>query len=118
MREKIAAARVVVLRWSHAALFRGSRHEARLGAAQKASNDVETILGAYGLVMTPAQAPAFFTRSADWRCTACGKVHSFEQLVPVSDACPCTCASIEFEAQREVAFAHDPTLTAIPYVIA
>lgn len=70
---------------------------------------VDTVIGDTGLVMTPAQAPAFFARSSSWRCTSCGKLHVFAQLVPVAVASPCSCASIEFEPQRELAFASDPT---------
>ncbi|MEO8080154.1 MAG: hypothetical protein ABI641_06460 [Caldimonas sp.] len=68
-------------------------------------DDVDTVIGDTGLVMNPAQAPAFFARSSSWRCTGCGKVHFFGQLVPVAVASPCTCASIEFEPQRDLAFA-------------
>lgn len=57
-----------------------------------------------GLVISPAQDMAFFARSASWRCTGCGKVHSFNQRVAVNVASPCQCASIEFEPQRELAF--------------
>jgi hypothetical protein len=34
-------------------------------------------------------------------------VHVFPGLVPVAVASPCSCASIEFEPQRELAFAWD-----------
>lgn len=64
-------------------------------------NDVETVLGGYGIIMTPGQDLAFFARSSAWRCTTCGKVHTFEQRVSVAIASPCPCAGIEFEPQRD-----------------
>ena len=104
---RIADARAAVLDWSRSVLsVRGRAIEGPNGAPGGAEF-VDTVYGDTGLVMTPAQAPAFFARSSSWRCTGCGKVHVFEQLVPVSVASPCTCASIEFEPQRELAFSWD-----------
>lgn len=68
-------------------------------------NDIDTANGGYGLVITPAQDLAFFARSAAWRCTSCGKVHRFDERVAVVFASPCVCTSIEFEPQRDDAFA-------------
>jgi len=68
-------------------------------------SDLETTDGGYGLVITPAQDLAFFARSAAWRCTSCGKVHRFDERVAVVFASPCVCTSIEFEPQRDDAFA-------------
>jgi hypothetical protein len=58
---------------------------------------IETVFGASGLVMSPAQAAAFATRSFTWRCISCGKVHSFDMPVRVGDASPCSCLQIEFQ---------------------
>ena len=105
---RIADARAAVLDWSRTVLtMRGRSIEGPDGAGGPDAEFVDTIFGDTGLVMTPAQAPAFFARSSSWRCTACGKVHVFEHLVPLSQASPCTCASIEFEPQRELAFSWD-----------
>jgi hypothetical protein len=105
---RIADARAAVLDWSRTVLsLRGRPIEGPNGASGKTAEFVDTLFGDTGLVMTPAQAPAFFARSSSWRCTACGKVHVFEQLVPLSQASPCSCASIEFEPQRELAFSWD-----------
>ncbi len=105
---RIADARAAVLDWSRTVLsLRGRSIEGPDGAGGHMAEFVGTIFGDTGLVMTPAQAPAFFARSSSWRCTACGKVHVFEQLVPLTHASPCTCASIEFEPQRELAFSWD-----------
>jgi hypothetical protein len=65
------------------------------------SDEIDTVFGDTGLVMTPAQSAGFFARSASWRCTGCGKLHVFTQVVPVAAASPCTCASIEFEPRLE-----------------
>jgi len=105
---RIADARAAVLDWSRTVLtMRGRSIEGPGGAAGEGTEFVDTIFGDTGLVMTPAQAPAFFARSSSWRCTACGKVHVFEQMVALSQASPCSCASIEFEPQRELAFSWD-----------
>jgi len=105
---RIADARAAVLDWSRTVLtMRGRSIEGPDGAGAQGPEFVDTIFGDTGLVMTPAQAPAFFARASSWRCTACGKVHAFEHLVPLSQASPCTCASIEFEPQRELAFSWD-----------
>lgn len=102
---RIADARAAVLDWSRTVLsLRGRSIE---GAGGPSTEFVDTIFGNTGLVMTPAQAPAFFARSSSWRCTGCGKVHAFEHLVPLALASPCSCASIEFEPQRELAFSWD-----------
>ena len=107
---RIADARAAVLDWSRTVLaLRGRSIEGPGAAAGQSAEFVDTVYGETGLVMTPAQAPAFFARSSSWRCTACGKVHVFENLVAVSAASPCTCASIEFEPQRELAFSWDAT---------
>jgi hypothetical protein len=58
---------------------------------------IDTLFGEPGLVMTPAQAAAFATRSFTWRCVSCGKVHAFDMPVRVGDASPCSCLQIEFE---------------------
>jgi hypothetical protein len=58
---------------------------------------IDTLFGDPGLVMSPAQAAAFATRSFTWRCVSCGKVHSFDKPVRVGDASPCSCLQIEFE---------------------
>ncbi len=105
---RIADARAAVLDWSRTVLsMRGRSIQGPDGADGQAAEFVDTIVGDTGLVMTPAQAPAFFARASSWRCTACGKVHVFEHLVPLSHASPCTCASIEFEPQRDLAFSWD-----------
>lgn len=104
---RIADARAAVLDWSRTVLsLRGRTIEGPDGTGTTAEF-VDTVFGDTGLVMTPAQAPAFFARSSSWRCTGCGKVHVFPNLVPVSVASPCSCASIEFEPQRELAFSWD-----------
>lgn len=105
---KIEAARAAVLAWSYAVLgLRRRALEDRADAGDSLSSQLDAIFGETGLVMTPAQAPAFFARSSSWRCTSCGKVHIFTQLVSVAIASPCSCASIEFEPHREVAFSRD-----------
>ena len=68
-------------------------------------NDLETAVSGNALVITPAQDLAFFARSSAWRCTSCGKVHTFDERVSVVFASPCVCTSIEFEPQRGDAFA-------------
>jgi hypothetical protein len=105
---KIETARAAVLAWSYAVLgLRRRALEDHADAGDSLSTEIDTVFGETGLVMTPAQAPAFFARSSSWRCTACGKVHMFTQLVSVAIASPCSCASIEFEPHREVAFSRD-----------
>jgi len=105
---RIADARAAVLDWSRTVLaMRGRSIEGPGAAGPDGADFVDTVVGDTGLVMTPAQAPAFFARSSSWRCTGCGKVHAFPHLVPVAVASPCTCASIEFEPQRELAFSWD-----------
>ncbi len=107
---RIADARAAVLDWSRTVLsIRGRSIQGPAGGGGRTTEFVDTVIGDTGLVMTPAQAPAFFARSSSWRCTACGKVHMFDDLVPVSVASPCTCANIEFEPQRELAFSWDAT---------
>jgi hypothetical protein len=102
--------------WSRTVLSLRGRSIEGPGEGGHRDDFVDTVFGDTGLVMTPAQAPAFFARSSAWRCTGCGKVHVFPQLVPVAVASPCTCASIEFEPQRELAFAWDPTPRAMQLV--
>jgi hypothetical protein len=105
---RIADARAAVLDWSRTVLsMRGRSIEGPDGSGTQSPEFVDTIFGDTGLAMTPAQAPAFFARASSWRCTSCGKVHVFEHLVPLSHASPCSCASIEFEPQRELAFSWD-----------
>lgn len=105
---RIADARAAVLDWSRTVLStRGRSIESSASAGGEITDFVDTVVGDTGLVMTPAQAPAFFARSSSWRCTACGKLHVFADLVPVSVASPCSCANIEFEPQRELAFSWD-----------
>ena len=86
---RIADARAAVLDWSRTVLtMRGRSIQGPDGAGGQDAEFVDTIFGDTGLVMTPAQAPDFFARSSSWRCTACGKVHVFEHLVPLSQASP------------------------------
>ena len=105
---RIADARAAVLDWSRTVLsLRGRLIQGPDRNGVPGAEFVDTVVGDTGLAMTPAQAPAFFARSSSWRCTSCGKVHVFEHLVPVAVASPCSCASIEFEPQRELAFSWD-----------
>jgi hypothetical protein len=104
---RIADARAAVLDWSRTVLAQRGRAIEGPSSTAGQTEFVDTVIGDTGLAMTPAQAPAFFARSSSWRCTACGKVHVFANLVPVALASPCTCASIEFEPQRELAFSWD-----------
>ena len=68
---RIADARAAVLDWSRTVLtMRGRSIEGQGGAGDQGTDFVDTIFGDTGLVMTPAQAPAFFARSSSWRCTA------------------------------------------------
>jgi hypothetical protein len=107
---RIEIARNVVLEWSRSVLARQLPPTEAAPAAAALSTDVQTVFGDTGLVMTPAQAPAFFARSSSWRCTSCGKIHVFSQRVSVSLASPCSCAGIEFDPQREIDFSGDPSL--------
>ena len=106
MADRIATARAAVVSWSQALLsMRRVAIEEGRRAPDETWQDADTIFGDdTGLAMTPAQAPAFFARSAAWRCTSCGKVHAFVHRVPVATASPCSCAGIEFEPHREVVF--------------
>ena len=114
---RIESARVAVLEWSRAVMaLRGQGTEGSLRVGDAATAFADTVFGDTGLVMNPAQAPAFFARSSAWRCTGCGKVHFFGQLVPVSIASPCNCASIEFEPQRELAFSLPAFAGRVPLV--
>ena len=91
---RIADARAAVLDWSRTVLsMRGRSIESSATSGGEVTDFVDTVVGDTGLVMTPAQAPAFFARSSSWRCTGCGKVHLFDHMVPVSVASPCSCAS-------------------------
>jgi hypothetical protein len=100
---RIATAVFAASRRSLLWLFRRSRPRLGRRAAFKArplrrtDSHVETILGERGATMTPAQAAAFTTRSANWRCISCGKVHAFDMPVRVGAASPCSCLQIEFE---------------------
>ena len=82
---------------------RGARRDQRhVDSSQRRSRPIQqyaidTLFGDPGLVMSPAQAAAFATRSFTWRCVSCGKVHSFHMPVRVGDASPCSCLQIEFE---------------------
>jgi hypothetical protein len=100
---RIEAARAAVLQWSRTVLaLRGRSLETPGGDV--ASDGADAVFGDNLLAMTPAQTAGFFARSSSWRCTGCGKVHVFEQVVPVAAASPCVCASIEFEPRLEVDF--------------
>jgi hypothetical protein len=102
---RIEAARAAVLQWSRSVLaLRGRSLDGPL-SADASAEDADLFASDNGLVMTPAQTAGFFARSSSWRCTGCGKVHVFTQLVPVAAASPCVCASIEFEPRMEADFA-------------
>jgi hypothetical protein len=75
------------------------RHVGPAEARFRQLNDgtLGTVFGEDSLVMTPAQAAAFATRSFTWRCVSCGKVHAFDMPVRVGAASPCSCLQIEFE---------------------
>lgn len=79
--------------------WRDSRHADPLQPRSRSIQalTIDTLFGEPGLVMSPAQAAAFATRSFTWRCVSCGKVHSFDMPVRVGDASPCSCLQIEFE---------------------
>lgn len=106
---RIESARIAVLAWSRAVMSLRARvdYTPRVGHDGDADDSgfADTVVGDTGLIMNPAQAPGFFARSASWRCMGCGKVHFFGQMVPVATASPCSCAGIEFEPQRDLAFA-------------
>ena len=108
---RIEVARNDVLEWSRSVL---SHHQPQAPQEQATSvelpSEVQTVYGDTGLVMTPAQAPAFFARSSSWRCTACGKLHTFQERVAVSLASPCSCTGIEFDPQRELDFSGGPAI--------
>jgi hypothetical protein len=81
---------------------RSLAHRRHIGPAetrfrQFSDGTLHTIFGRDTLVMTPAQAAAFATRSFTWRCVSCGKVHAFDRPVRVGAASPCSCLQIEFE---------------------
>jgi hypothetical protein len=100
---RIESAREAVLQWSRSVLaLRGRSIEGPLPDGAALPDDA--LSGETGLVMTPAQTAGFFARSSSWRCTGCGKVHVFSQVVPVVAASPCVCASIEFEPRLEPDF--------------
>jgi hypothetical protein len=102
---RIEAAREAVLQWSQSVLaLRGRSLESPPPNGSLSLDEIDTLVGDTGLVMTPAQSAGFFARSSSWRCTGCGKVHVFAHVVPVVAASPCVCASIEFEPRLEVDF--------------
>jgi hypothetical protein len=107
---RIEIARSLVLEWSRSVLSQRSLTEGETCTTVDLPNEVQTVYGDTGLVMTPAQTAAFFARSSSWRCTSCGKVHLFEERVSVSLASPCTCTGIEFDPQRELDFSGGPAL--------
>jgi hypothetical protein len=107
---RIEVARGAVLEWSRTVLSQRPPSQDETSTNVELPNEVQTVYGDTGLVMTPAQAPAFFARSSSWRCTSCGKVHVFEQRVPVSLASPCSCTGIEFDPQRELDFSGGPAI--------
>jgi hypothetical protein len=107
---RIEVARDAVLEWSRSVLSHRPPSQEQTTTSVELHNEVQTVYGDTGLVMTPAQAPAFFARSSSWRCTSCGKVHTFEQRVPVSLASPCSCTGIEFDPQRELDFSGGPAI--------
>jgi hypothetical protein len=75
---------------------------------------IDTLFGHPGLVMTPAQAAAFATRSFTWRCVSCGKVHAFDRPVRVGAASPCSCLQIEFETDARRRPARYAALRGLP----
>ena len=96
----IGATRRSVARFFLARRSRRSRPAARWLPTMPSrlnTNEVCSPPGADRLFVTPAQAAAFSTRSTDWRCIGCGKVHAFAGPVRVSLASPCSCGRIEFE---------------------
>ncbi|HEX2540181.1 MAG TPA: hypothetical protein VHM00_03760 [Caldimonas sp.] len=107
---RIEVARDAVLEWSRSVLSHRPPSTESAATSVELPNEVQTVYGDTGLVMTPAQAPAFFARSSSWRCISCGKVHTFEQRVPVALASPCSCTGIEFDPQRELDFSGGPAI--------
>ena len=107
---RIEVARDAVLEWSRSVLSQRPPSQDEQATSIELPTEVQTVYGDTGLVMTPAQAPAFFARSSSWRCTSCGKVHTFEQRVPVTLASPCSCTGIEFDPQRELDFSGGPAI--------
>ena len=107
---RIEVARGLVLEWSRSVLSQRPPTHGEPPTTVDMPNEVQTVYGDTGLVMTPAQTAAFFARSSSWRCTSCGKVHVFEERVSVSLASPCTCTGIEFDPQRELDFSGGPAL--------
>jgi hypothetical protein len=102
--EVIAAARIAAFKRALAMLSWRQRALEGMPVQTGPNAEVDNALAGYGLVVTPAQDLGFFARSAAWRCTSCGKVHSFDERVSVVFASPCACASIEFEPQRDENF--------------
>jgi hypothetical protein len=103
---RIVSAVFAASRWSLFWLLRRRsprlrRHVAlsQAGSRRRETYTVDTLFGERRLVMTPAQAAAFVTRSATWRCVSCGKVHAFDMPVRVGAASPCSCLQIEFETE-------------------
>ena len=96
----IESARLTVFARARALLGWGQTNFEGPLAPALLGNDMDTALSGSGLVITPAQDLAFFARSSAWRCTSCGKVHSFDERVAVVFASPCACAGIEFEPHR------------------
>ena len=107
---RIEVARSLVLEWSRSVLSHRPAANDESSTVVDLPGEVQTVYGDTGLVMTPAQASAFFARSSSWRCTSCGKVHVFEERVSVTLASPCSCAGIEFDPQRELDFSGGPAL--------
>lgn len=107
---RIEVARSLVLEWSRSVLSHRPAANDESSTTIDLPGEVQTVYGDTGLVMTPAQAAAFFARSSSWRCTSCGKVHLFEERVSVSLASPCSCTGIEFDPQRELDFSGGPAL--------
>jgi hypothetical protein len=107
---RIEAAREAVLQWSQSVLaLRGRSLQGPPSNGALSPDEIDTLFGEAGLVMTPAQSAGFFARSSSWRCTGCGKVHVFAHVVPVVAASPCVCASIEFEPRLEADFSWGQT---------
>lgn len=101
----IETARVAVMKQARALIGRQQPPAEALNVPALLVGNLETAVSGHALVITPAQDLAFFARSSAWRCTSCGKVHTFEERVSVVFASPCVCTSIEFEPQRGDAFA-------------
>lgn len=84
------------------------------GSRSPGDDQLDTIFGERRLVMTPAQAAAFATRSFTWRCVSCGKVHAFDKPVRVGAASPCSCLQIEFETDVRRRAASYASLRGLP----